>query len=317
VCGSPQLERGPWEPLGASGSLCTQYYRILPNSTESRLRAHLFARGEACRARPGGSLRGIPGPRYRLFEHEAIAQNAAVDIGSGSKHKCVWEPPASGSLWEPLGASGSLWEPLGASGSLCTQYYRILPNITESRLRAHLFARGEACGDRPGGSLRGMPGPRDRLSEHEAIAQNAAVDTTRFGSKHKCVWEPPASGSLWEPLGASGSLCTQYYRILPNITESRLRAHLFARGEACGDRPGGSLRGMAGPRYRLSEHEAVAQSAAVDTGFRIWRKRSCGGPQGFRKTVNSLYEEGERESTIGSSVQVVMEIVQQQISKSL
>ena len=99
-----------------------------------------------------------------------------------------------------------------------------------------------------------------------------------------CVGAPSlrgASGSLCESLGASESFCTQYYRILPNTTESRLRAHLPATGEACGDLRG-SLRGILGPRYRLSEHEAIAQSAAVDTVFRIWHKRSCGGPQGFR-----------------------------------
>jgi hypothetical protein len=119
------------ESLGASGSLCTQYYRILPNTTESRLRAHLLATGEAC-GDLRGSLLGILGPRYRLSEHEAIAQSAAVDRGSGGKHKCVCGSP------QPLGASGSLCESLGAAGSLCTQYYRILSNTTESRLRAHL-----------------------------------------------------------------------------------------------------------------------------------------------------------------------------------
>jgi hypothetical protein len=116
------------------------------------------------------------------------------------------------------GASGSLCESLGASESLCTQYYRILPNTTESRLRAHLPATGEACGDLRG-SLRGILGPRYRLSEHEAIAQSAAVDTD-FGGRHKCVWEPPASGSLWEPLGAFGSLWEPLYTILQNLTEN-------------------------------------------------------------------------------------------------
>jgi hypothetical protein len=117
-----------WEPLGASGSLCTQYYRILPNITESRLRAHLPTTGKACGDRPGGSLRGIVGPRYRLSEHEATAQSAAVDTEFGGRHKCVWEPQASGSLWELLGASGSLWEPLGASVHNTTESYRILQN---------------------------------------------------------------------------------------------------------------------------------------------------------------------------------------------
>jgi hypothetical protein len=117
------------ESLGASGGLCTQYYRILSNITESRLRAHLPATGGACGDRPGGSLRGILGTRYRLSEREAIAQSAAVDTtGSGGRHKCVWEPPASVSLWEPLGASGGLWEPLGASVHNTRESYRIIQN---------------------------------------------------------------------------------------------------------------------------------------------------------------------------------------------
>ena len=116
----------------------------------------------------------------------------------------MWEPPACEG---PLGASVSLWELLGAS----------VQNITESKLHAHLPATGEACGDLRG-SLRGILGLRCRLSEHEAIAQRAAVNT-EFGGRHKCVCEPPASGSLWEPLGAFGSLWEPLYTILESLTE--------------------------------------------------------------------------------------------------